>query len=42
MGYSEAMSEVKRRFIARDVDDAWKALRFWAPFVYYGKNPADG
>jgi CHAT domain-containing protein len=35
--YLEAMSEVKRRFIAGDFGEAWKAPYFWAPFVYYGK-----
>jgi pentatricopeptide repeat protein len=37
LSYTEAITEVKRRFIHGDFGDAWKTPYFWAPFVYYGK-----
>ncbi len=38
LSYADAITEVKRRFIAGNVDEKWKAPYYWAPFVYYGKN----
>ena len=37
LSYSEAMTEIKRRFIKGDFGEQWQAPYFWAPFVYYGK-----
>jgi CHAT domain-containing protein len=36
IGYAEAMTEVKRRFINGDFGEKWQAPYYWAPFVYYG------
>ena len=38
LSYTEAMTEVKRRFIAGNFGEQWKAPYYWAPFVYYGKS----
>jgi CHAT domain-containing protein len=37
LSYAEAISEIKRRFIAGDFGEEWQAPYYWAPFVYYGK-----
>ncbi len=37
LSYSEAMTEVKRRFIKGDFGEQWQAPYFWGPFVYYGE-----
>jgi len=35
--YSQAINEVKRKFINGDFGYYWKMPFNWAPFVYYGK-----
>ncbi|GAK51322.1 TPR repeat protein [Candidatus Moduliflexus flocculans] len=37
IGFAEASSEIKRRFIRGDFGAEWTHPYFWAPFVYYGK-----
>ena len=37
IGYSDSMTEIKRRFIRGDYGDKYKPPFYWAPFVYYGK-----
>lgn len=34
--YSQAINEVKRKFISGEFGYGWKMPFFWAPFVYYG------
>ena len=36
IGYAEAITEVKRRFISGSFGEKYKAPYYWAPFVYYG------
>jgi tetratricopeptide (TPR) repeat protein/CHAT domain-containing protein len=36
LGYPEAITEVKRRFINGDFGEKYSAPYYWAPFVYYG------
>ena len=36
IGYAEAITEVKRRFISGNFGEKYKAPYYWAPFVYYG------
>ncbi|MCP4413304.1 MAG: CHAT domain-containing protein, partial [Gammaproteobacteria bacterium] len=36
LGYSEAITDVKRRFINGDFGEEYSAPYYWAPFVYYG------
>ena len=36
IGYAEAITEVKRRFINGSFGEKYKAPYYWAPFVYYG------
>ncbi len=36
IGYAEAITEVKRRFISGGFGEKYKAPYYWAPFVYYG------
>jgi CHAT domain-containing protein/tetratricopeptide (TPR) repeat protein len=38
LSYADAIAEVKRRFIKADFGEQWRAPRYWAPFVYYGKG----
>lgn len=37
MGYSGAITEIKRRFISGDFGESYKTPFYWAPFVYYGR-----
>ena len=37
LGYANAISEVKRKFIRGDFGSTYQAPYYWAPFVYYGK-----
>ena len=37
MGYADAITEVKRRFIRGDFGDKYRFPYYWAPFVYYGR-----
>ena len=37
MGYSQAITEVKRSFINGDYGKKWQAPYYWSPFIYYGK-----
>ncbi len=37
IGYANAISEVKRKFIRGDFGSTYQAPYYWAPFVYYGK-----
>ena len=36
IGYAEAITKVKRRFISGSFGEKYKAPYYWAPFVYYG------
>jgi len=36
LAYSEALAEVKRRFIRGEFGEAWRSPYFWSPFIYYG------
>ena len=36
--YSEALTDVKRRFIKGDFGNKYKSPYYWAPFVFYGNN----
>ena len=36
IGYAEAITEVKRRFISGNFGEKYKAPYYWAPYVYYG------
>ncbi len=36
LGYPEAITDVKRRFINGDFGEKFSAPYYWAPFVYYG------
>ena len=38
IGYDQAITEIKRRFINGDFGEIYRASYFWAPFVYYGKT----
>jgi CHAT domain-containing protein len=38
MSYSDAITTVKRRFIAGEFGEDWKAPYYWSPFVYYGRS----
>jgi CHAT domain-containing protein len=38
LSYAEAITEVKRRFIAGDFGKKWKSPYYWAPFVFYGES----
>ncbi|MCP4399865.1 MAG: CHAT domain-containing protein [bacterium] len=38
LSYSAAIAEVRRRFIRGEFGEQWQAPRYWAPFVYYGKD----
>ena len=37
LSYAEAISQVKREFIAGEYGKTYQAPFYWAPFVYYGK-----
>ncbi|MBV5330629.1 MAG: CHAT domain-containing protein, partial [Chlorobium sp.] len=37
IGYSDAITEIKRSFIQGKFGEAYKSPYYWAPFVYYGK-----
>ena len=37
MGYADAITEIKRRFINGDFGEVYREPYYWAPFVYYGK-----
>ena len=37
IAYSQAITEIKRKFIRGDFGDLYRAPFYWAPFVYYGK-----
>ena len=36
LNYADAITEVKHQFINGDFGEEYKALYYWAPFVYYG------
>lgn len=38
VSYSQGVNEVKRRFIAGEFGDGYRAPYYWAPFVYYGRS----
>jgi len=37
IGYADAITQVKRKFINGEFGELYKASYYWAPFVYYGK-----
>ena len=37
LGYAEALTQVKRGFLAGDYGEVYRAPYYWAPFVYYGQ-----
>ncbi len=38
MSYPDAITEVKRLFIAGEFGEDWAAPYYWSPFVYYGRE----
>ncbi len=38
MSYSDAIAEVKRRFITGEFGEDWSDPYYWSPFIYYGKS----
>jgi CHAT domain-containing protein len=37
IGYAEASTQVKRRFIGGEFGESYAAPYYWAPFVFYGQ-----